>query len=109
MGAREHMTRTASASQQLQSARKGFPSRCQAVVFLRASTLRHKPHAVVCQRHFGFFDILKQKLKEEVEKNEDFRNKVKVAQETEAVKKASEAAAATKVRTAQFMQFPLGV
>jgi hypothetical protein len=54
---------------------------------------------VVSQRHFGFFDILKQKLKEEVEKNEDFRNKVKTAQETEALKKASEAAAATKVGT----------
>jgi hypothetical protein len=49
------------------------------------------------RRHFGFFSILKQKLQEEFDKNEDFRSKVKTAQETDAMKKAAEAAAATKV------------
>jgi hypothetical protein len=66
-------------------------------VFSRTSIQRHSAPALVCQRRFGFFDILKQKLKEELEKNEDFRNKVKTAQDTEAMKKAADAAAATKV------------
>jgi hypothetical protein len=52
---------------------------------------------MVVRRHFGFFDILKQKLKEELEKSDDFRQKVKMAQDTETVQKAAEAAAAAKV------------
>jgi hypothetical protein len=71
--------------------------RCGSAVFSRKHIQRHIAPALVFQRHFGFFDILKQKLKEELEKNEDFRNKVKTAQDTEAMKKAADAAAATKV------------
>ena len=66
-------------------------------VFPRMNIQRNKIPFLVCQRRVGFFDILRQKLKEEVEKNEDFRNKVQTAKETEAVKKAADAAAATKV------------
>jgi hypothetical protein len=97
VGARKHSIIAASTSQQLNAALNGFLPRCVPAAFARANAPRYKHPAVVCRRHFGFFDILRQKLKEEVEKNEDFRNKVKTAQETEAIKKASEAAAATKV------------
>ena len=97
LAAQKNSIRTVSARQQTDIGLNGLLSRCGSAAVFRASAIRRTFPADVCQRHFGFFDILKQKLKEEVEKNEDFRNKVKTAQETEAVKKASEAAAATKV------------
>jgi hypothetical protein len=100
LAAQRNGIRTVSHTQILGSGRVFRPPRGGSAVFFPMNVQRHKIPAV-CQRHFGFFDILKQKLKEELEKNEDFRNKVKTAQETEAMKKAADAAAATKVENEQ--------
>jgi hypothetical protein len=101
LAAQRNGIRTVSRTQSLGSARVFLYPRCGSAVFSPSIVQRQKIPVVVFQRHFGFFDILKQKLKEELEKNEDFRNKVKTAQETEGMKKAADAAAATKVENEQ--------
>ena len=86
----------------------GLQRRSGPGIFSQISAHRCTLPVVICQRHFGifgFFNILKQKLKEEVEKNEDFRNKVKTAQDTDTMKKAAVAAAATKVGTSRLNVF----
>ena len=106
LGVEKNSIRTAALRQTLHAASIGLRVLPRGSgVFSHINAHLYTLPVVACQRRFGFFDILKQKLKEEVEKNEDFRNKVKTAQETETVKKAADAAAATKVGNARWIVF----